>query len=73
MSLKLQRQIDIQRKEIDKLNKKVEWLIREMKSGLKDVIERVIAQNIEIDISDGCTTKRQEELKLLRALEEESN
>lgn len=76
MSIKLQRQIDqlikrqsIQGKEINALKIKVVdlevkygWLEREVRSGMLDTMERVISQNLEIEI-------KTPDQKLIEALE----
>ncbi|RKZ95338.1 MAG: hypothetical protein DRQ40_03880 [Gammaproteobacteria bacterium] len=67
MSLRQQRQIDLLLDRVAKLEKQNAWMLREMKSGLSDVIERVVRKKIEIDYSQELTTDQ----KIINALEAE--
>lgn len=69
MSLRLQKQIDQLRKDrdidraiINNLKTQNEWIIKEMKTGLRDVIERVVKQTIEIDVIEKSTDEKIKEL-----------
>jgi len=67
MSFRQQRQIDLLLDRVAKLEKQNAWMLREMKSGLSDVIERVVRKKIEIDYSQELTTDQ----KIINALEAE--
>lgn len=54
---KLKKQVKKQSQDIEDLNQKLQnqqvtinWMQREMKSGLRDIIERVVRDTIEIDV-----------------------
>lgn len=49
MSLNLQRQIVQLRKDRDEDRRKIQWLTTQLKTGLQDVIERMIINNFEIE------------------------
>lgn len=51
MSLNLQRQIVQLRKDRDEDRRKIQWLTTQLKTGLQDVIERMIINNFEIEAS----------------------
>jgi len=59
MSLKLQRQVDDLKKRLDAANRKIaglerdnKWIRREMQNGLRDIIERVVRETIEINVEE---------------------
>lgn len=49
MSLNLQRQIVQLRKDRDEDRRKIQWLTTQLKTGLQDVIERMIINNFEVE------------------------
>lgn len=69
MSLKLQRQVDDLKKRLDAANRKIEglerenkWIRREMQNGLRDIIERVVRETIEINVEKQSTDEKIMEL-----------
>lgn len=62
MSLAQQKQIDLLKSQVATMRSEMAWVKREIKTGLQDVIERVVRENIEIDIEEKTTDEKIKDL-----------
>ena len=69
MNLRERQKIQVIEKKLSKLKTKVEeqertimWMREQMRTGMKDIIERVVRETVEVDIQDKSTTEQLKDL-----------
>ena len=69
MNLRERQKIQAIEKKLSKLKTKVEeqertimWMREQMRTGMKDIIERVVRETVEVDIQDKSTTEQLKDL-----------